>query len=211
LQWAAGYHNGAAPWRSLPTQGFRGSLPVVTEWATRRRRADKVNADTFHRVPSARTIARLMTIDRNDLSKAKTVTVAAVEAGAPSLVDARRIIECFHVMIRRKASFDLDPWIAQAHGSLVASFANGVAKGYHRGSRCHCLAMVEGPDRGTDHQAQAGQTSDVRPWENRPGSANRRDMTADHQNCVRANIPRRLTFDRGMTFYVPNIEPHRAS
>ncbi|MCP3733225.1 ISL3 family transposase [Sphingomonas sp. MG17] len=128
LQWAAGHHNGAALWRSLQTQGFRGSLRVVTEWATRRRRSDQVDTDTLHRVPSARTIARLMTIDRNDLSKAETVTVAAVEAGVPSLVDARSIIEGFHAMIRRKVGADLDPWIARARASLVASFANGVAR-----------------------------------------------------------------------------------
>ena len=69
-----------------------------------------------------------MTIDRNDLFKAETLTVAAVEAGVPSLVDARPIIESFHGMIRRKVGADLDPWIARAHGSLVASFASGVAK-----------------------------------------------------------------------------------
>lgn len=41
LKWAAGQHNGAASWRSLRAQGFRGSLRVVTEWVTRRRRAEK--------------------------------------------------------------------------------------------------------------------------------------------------------------------------
>jgi transposase len=128
LQWVAGHRNGAALWRSLQTQGFRGSLRVVTEWATRRRRAEKMDAETLHRVPSARTIARLLTINRNDLSKAETVTVAAVEAGVPSLVDARGIIEGFHLMIRRKAGADLDPWLDRARASLVASFANGVAK-----------------------------------------------------------------------------------
>jgi transposase len=127
-QWAAGRHNGAALWRSLQAQGFRGSLRVVTEWATRRRRADKVDADTLQRVPSARTIARLMTIERNDLTKAETLTVAAVETGVPSLVEARQIIDGFHLMIRRKAGADLDPWIIRARASLVASFANGVAR-----------------------------------------------------------------------------------
>ncbi len=106
-QWAAGRQNGAALWRSL--QGFRGSLRVVTEWATRRRRAEKVDADTLHRMPSARTIARLMTIDRNDLSKAETLTVAAVKTGVPALVEARQIIDGLHVMIRQKAGADLDP------------------------------------------------------------------------------------------------------
>lgn len=43
-QWAAGQCNGAALWRGLKKQGFRGSLRVVTEWATRRRRADDAGA-----------------------------------------------------------------------------------------------------------------------------------------------------------------------
>jgi transposase len=127
-QWAAGRHNGAALWRSLQTQGFRGSLRVVTEWATRRRRAEKVDADTLHRVPFARTIARMLTIRRDDLSKSETVTVAAVETGVPSLIEAREIVEGFHAMIRRKAEADLDPWIERARVSLVASFANGIVK-----------------------------------------------------------------------------------
>lgn len=127
-QWAAGRHNGAALWRSLQTQGFRGSLRVVTEWATRRRRAEKVDVGTLHRLPSARTIARMLTIRRDDLSKSETVTVAAVEAGVPSLIEAREIVEGFHAMIRRKAEADLDPRIERARVSLVASFANGVAK-----------------------------------------------------------------------------------
>jgi hypothetical protein len=37
-------------------------------------------------VPSARTIARLMTTARDHLSKSDTVTVAAIEAGVPILV-----------------------------------------------------------------------------------------------------------------------------
>ena len=127
-QWAAGRRNGAELWRTLQAQGFRGSLRVVSEWATRRRRAEKVDAGTLQRIPSARTIARLLTIGRDDLSKAETVTVAAVETGVPSLVEAREIVDSFHVMIRRKVAADLEPWIERASGSLVASFANGVAK-----------------------------------------------------------------------------------
>jgi hypothetical protein len=49
-----------------------------------------------------------------------------VEAGVPSLVEAREIIDAFHVMIRRKIEADPQPWIDRACTSLVASFANGV-------------------------------------------------------------------------------------
>jgi len=115
-------------WLRLTERGFRGSLRVISEWATRRRRAEKADAQNLQRIPSARTIARLMTIERDVLTKAETVTVAAIEAGVPNLVDAREIIAEFHLIIRRKAEAGLAPWIERARASLVASFANGVVK-----------------------------------------------------------------------------------
>ncbi len=126
-QWAAGHRNGAELWRRLKMRGFRGSLRVVTEWATRRRQAEKADTQSLQRIPSARTIARLMT-RRDMLSKLETVTVAAIEDRLPLLVEARETIAAFHAMIRRKSQGDLDPWIERARASLVASFATGVIK-----------------------------------------------------------------------------------
>jgi transposase len=57
-----------------------------------------------------------------------TVTVAAIEAGVPLLVEAREIIAAFQAMIRKKSLADLEPWLERAQTSLVASFANGVVK-----------------------------------------------------------------------------------
>ncbi len=39
-QWVAGCRNGAALWRGLKVRGFRGSLRVVGEWTTCRRRTE---------------------------------------------------------------------------------------------------------------------------------------------------------------------------
>ena len=50
-------------------------------------------------MPSARTLARLLGMGRDHLSKAGTVTVAAVEAGVPGLADARSLMERFQAMI----------------------------------------------------------------------------------------------------------------
>jgi transposase len=61
-QWASGCRNGAELWRRLQAGGFRGSLRVVSEWTTRSRRAEKADAQNLQRIPSARTIARLMTM-----------------------------------------------------------------------------------------------------------------------------------------------------
>ena len=127
-QWESGARNATALWRKLKRQGFRGSLRVISEWATRRRRAEKADAETLTRVPSARTIARLMTISRDNLSNAETLIVAAVEEGVPSLVDAREIIADFHWMIRKKEQTPLASWLERAATSPVASFCAGVRK-----------------------------------------------------------------------------------
>ncbi|MFN0220087.1 MAG: ISL3 family transposase [Hyphomicrobium sp.] len=127
-QWAEGCCNAAKLWRCLQSEGFRGSARVVAEWATRRRRAEQANAETLQRLPSARTIARLMTHSRDALSKAETVIIAAIENGVPPLVQAREMIDGFHKMLRQKVTSALTPWIERARDSLVASFANGVAK-----------------------------------------------------------------------------------
>ena len=100
-QWAAGRRNGSELWRCLKRQGFRGCLRIVSEWSGRRRRSDKMDASAISRTPSARTIARLMTIGRDRLSKAETVTVAAIESGVELLVEAREIVADFRAMIRR--------------------------------------------------------------------------------------------------------------
>ncbi len=126
--WTAGEHNAAAMWRTLRASGFAGALRTVTEWATRRRRSEQVSTETLARIPPARRIARLMTIERDHLTKAETLLVAAVEEGVPELARSRRIIEDFQTMIRTRTSPTLISWIDDASQSLVASFARGIAK-----------------------------------------------------------------------------------
>ncbi|WP_261335823.1 ISL3 family transposase [Rhizobium leguminosarum] len=126
--WRSGQHNGAELWRQLKRKGFRGCSRVVGEWAARRRRSERVCDQQLQKVPSARTIARLMTTARDQLSKADTITVAAIEASVPALIQARNLIDRFQTMIRRKAKIELDQWIADARDSLFAPFANGILK-----------------------------------------------------------------------------------
>lgn len=99
----------------------------MTEWATRRRQADKTD-NALTRAPAARTIARLLTIGRDRLSKSETITVAAVEGGVPLLIEAREFIAAFQAMIRKRTLDKFDPWLDQAKSSLIASFANGILK-----------------------------------------------------------------------------------
>lgn len=126
--WNAGCRSGAGLWRRLKAKGFRGSLRVVGEWATRWRRAERQSDEELRKVPSARTIARLMTTARNHLSKSDAVTIAAIEAGVPMLVEARGLIDQFQSMIRTKAASDFDAWVMAASTSLIASFASGITR-----------------------------------------------------------------------------------
>ena len=179
-QWTAGAHNGSKLWRRLKSQGFRGCLRVVSEWAGRRRRAEKADAESLRRVPSARTIARLMTTGRDTLSKSETVTIAAIEDGVPLLIEARAVIAAFHTMIRKKAEAELDVWIEQARSGLVTSFANGVAKDSAAVRAAIISAWSNGQTEGPDHKAKTREAANVRASETRSArSAPYRRMLID--------------------------------
>jgi transposase len=59
-EWDAGCRNGSELWRRIRGTGFTGSLRVVTEWTTKRRREEEIGQPTGASV-SARSIARDMT------------------------------------------------------------------------------------------------------------------------------------------------------
>jgi transposase len=127
-EWASGCRNGAELWRRLRASGFTGSLRVVGEWATRRRRNEQAPDGSPGKVPSARLLARLMTTGRDSLTKAEAMTVATIEAAVPALDEARALLSRFHAMIRDRRRPDLEAWIEGATVSLLASFANGLRK-----------------------------------------------------------------------------------
>ena len=98
----------------------------VAEWATRRRRAETANLNRLSRTPSARTIARLLTVERDQLSRAQSVTVALIEDAVPALIEARELMAAFHALIRQKKVQALDDW-GCARASLISAFARGLA------------------------------------------------------------------------------------
>lgn len=125
-EWRAGCRNGAELWRRLRKQGFSGSLRVVGEWTTRRRRSERSPAGPIERTPSARRLASLMTSGRTRLARAEAILVAAVESALPSLVKARELVERFQRMFRGGKGEELEVWIGDALASPLASFASGV-------------------------------------------------------------------------------------
>lgn len=87
---------------------------MVSEWSTGRKRAEKSDAGAIGRAPSARTIAPLLTVGRDQLSKAQTITVAAIERGVAALAEAPDILEEFQGIIRRRAVPELDALLDRA-------------------------------------------------------------------------------------------------
>jgi hypothetical protein len=130
-------------------------------------------AASVERIPSARTIARLMTIGRDLLTKAEAVTVSAIEAGVPTLVEAREIIAEFHLMIRRKTEAGLIPWIERARvsASLVASFSSGVAKDEAAVPAAITSPWSNGQTEGQITRLKLVRRQNVRPRQNRSASS----------------------------------------
>ena len=124
-EWTGGCRNGAELWRRLQASGFAGSLRVVGEWATRRRRDDRLG-QTAGPSLSARTIARGLTAERAAGSARIALVNATIETAAPDLIAARDLLDHFHAMMRSKDEAGLDPWIASAKHSKLASFAAGI-------------------------------------------------------------------------------------
>ena len=127
-RWDEGARYASALWREMLVQGFPGQRGVVSQWAQRRRLAEKANQSGLARTPSARVIARLLTTARDDLAKSEAILVAAIEVNVPELVVARTTIGEFQSMIRSKTATKLEDWLQAAKLSLVTSFANGVER-----------------------------------------------------------------------------------
>ena len=124
-EWTGGCRVGAELWRRLRASGFAGSLRVVSEWTTRRRRDDRLGQPAGSPL-SARTIARGLTVEREAGSARIALDKAAIETAVPELIVARDLMDRFHAMMRSNDVGRLDPWIASAKEGNLASFAAGV-------------------------------------------------------------------------------------
>jgi transposase len=128
--WAGGCHNGAALWRAMKAVGFIGGLRVVTEWVTRKRKEEGAATRDKRpaKAPSARRIARMMTTDRDKLSKTVARTIVIIGEAVPDLTTARDLLDRFHRLIQHRKDANLDPWVADAKSGLMASFASGIVQ-----------------------------------------------------------------------------------
>jgi len=125
-EWSAGCRNGAELWRRRRTAGFGGSLRVVSEWTTRRRRAEAALPATGGKCPPARRVARMMTTARHHLSKADAIAVFRIETAVPTLATVRDLTERFAEMVRHGRLEQLPDRLKETKTSVLASFAKGL-------------------------------------------------------------------------------------
>src|SRR4051794_29297044 len=139
--WDAGDRNATDLWRRLVAQNFRGSLRVIGEWAPRRRRAEQAGIEAWQRVPSARTVARLLTTGRDHLTRAETVTVAAIEAGVRALAEGGEGVAPFQPMVRAMTL----PWSNAQAKRQITKLKLVKRQIYRRGKIALLQARLIGP------------------------------------------------------------------
>ena len=100
-------------------------MSPFSEWATRRRRDEKLG-HTAGSSLSARTIARSLTTERETGSAQTAMINAVIETAVPALVVARDVLDRFHAMMRSRDEARLDPWLVKAANTKLAAFAAGV-------------------------------------------------------------------------------------
>lgn len=77
------------------TSEFSGSLRVVGEWATCRRRSEGAPEKSQGKVTSARILSRMMPTGRDSVTKVEAVIVATIEAQVLMLDAARSLLSRF--------------------------------------------------------------------------------------------------------------------
>ncbi len=158
-QWAAGRRNGTELWRRLRKQGFRGSRRVVSEWATRRKRADKADADTLTRTSSARTISPLNNQQRQP-DEIRNRHHRRDRKRRPAAHCGPRYRLPRHGSAQNgKPAHAVDRPRSRQSGRLLWQRRRERHSGGSSGDR---LTMVQWADRRADNQAQAGKTPNVR-------------------------------------------------
>jgi transposase len=77
-------------------------------------------------MPPARTIACLLTAERDCKSAEASRIRVAVETASPKIVAARKLLDRFRTMAAAKKTDDLTPWLRDGVSGELASFASGV-------------------------------------------------------------------------------------
>lgn len=134
-RWRQGCHNATALWREIKKQGFTGSVNTVARWAASRRGSLEPNPNVVKarrmarwRAPSRRECAWLLAADPATLPDRPRAFVERLRQGAPALARAADLAQQFAAMLRGGDAGEIEAWLAAAHTSPLAAFAQGIAR-----------------------------------------------------------------------------------
>jgi len=94
--------------------------------------------------------------------------MVTIETTSPRIVAAPNLLDRFKTIVAAKKPDDLAPWLRDAVDSELTSFDSRIQAGEAGVGGGHRRALVQRPDRGRSHPAQARQASVVRPRQHRP-------------------------------------------
>ena len=79
-------------------------------------------------IPREFVIARMMTTDRDKVSKTAARAVAIIQEAMPDLTRARDLLDRFHPIIQNRKNRRLRQWIEDASQGHMKSFVSGIVQ-----------------------------------------------------------------------------------
>lgn len=153
-RWDEGCRNATQLYREACDRGYQGEARSFRRWIKIRLReglpppvAPSVALPRW-KPPSSRQTARLLSTPPEALRADDRRFVDAVRAASPVIAEAADLARRFHDILVERESTELDPWLAQALGSAIGSFARGLMRDIDAVRAALTLPWSTGPVEG---------------------------------------------------------------
>ena len=153
-RWDEGCRNATQLYREVCARGYHGEVRSFRRWIKDRLRdgqSQPVVRSAAHlrwRPPSSRQTARLLTASSKILHKDDARFVDAVRAASPEIAQAADLALQFHNILVGREITALDPWLVEALGSPIGSFARGLQRDIDAVRAALTLPWSTGPVEG---------------------------------------------------------------
>ncbi|CAN7671163.1 ISL3 family transposase [Rhizobium sp. LjRoot30] len=134
-RWLEGCRNATRFYRKVSDRGYRESIKTFRQWVKVRLRDDVPAPSLFRasrksswRTPSSRHTARLLTAEVDTLSRNDRAFVHAISSASSEVAAAADLARRFQSMICNREIAALGPWLQDATGGPMSSFARGISR-----------------------------------------------------------------------------------
>ena len=153
-RWEEGCRNATQLYREVCGLGYRGEARSFRRWIKARLRdglSPPTAPSTRHprwKAPSSRQTVRLLTTSSDTLCQDDARFVDAVRAASPIIAESADLARRFHAILVGRDPVEFEPWLAQALGSAIASFARGLRRDIDAVRAALILPWSTGPVEG---------------------------------------------------------------